>query len=200
MREDFSCYENEPVKLGQIKAIAQGVKASRGEQTTLLDNRFVKDVLLNELNELGKLDEPDKIEGFEKPNPLPAKPLSPYVLESGSNDIKEQPIIHQLNYGQNYIGRDTSNDLVITDNHISRLHAILLIHLDNRAVIFDLSSLNGVVVNGKRVTEALLTIGDEITLASYYDFNFKLAKSDQTTKSEEIAKSDQITNQEETVI
>ncbi|KAF0248120.1 MAG: hypothetical protein FD167_2480 [bacterium] len=191
MRENFSCYENEPVKLGQIKAIAQSVKASRGEQTTLLDNWFVKDVLLNELNEPSKLDELE--------NPSSTKLLSPYVLESGSNDIKEQPITYQLNYGQNYIGRDTSNDLVITDHHISRLHAILLIHLDNRAVIFDLRSLNGVVVNGKRVSEALLTIGDKITLASYYDFNFKLAKSDQTTKSEEIAKSDQITNQEETV-
>lgn len=179
MRENFSCYKNEPLKLGQIKAIAESVKATRGEQTCLLDNRLLKNTLFNELNELDELDELNKLDE----NLSPAKSPSPYILEGGSS---EQPLIHRLNYGQNYIGRDDSNDLVLADSHISRLHAILLIHLDNRAAFFDLRSLNGITVNGKKVTEALLVAGDEINLANCYWFTFKLNNSNQIANQEEL--------------
>lgn len=63
------------------------------------------------------------------------------------------------------IGRAAVNDIVLLDGSISRLHA--MIHLEeDRVVVADNNSSNGVVVNGKKVDRKVLNEGDILKLGN----------------------------------
>jgi len=61
------------------------------------------------------------------------------------------------------VGRDDACDLVLQDLDVSRRHACIEV-AGGAYVIRDLDSLNGVVVNDRRVTETELRSGDRIAL------------------------------------
>lgn len=61
------------------------------------------------------------------------------------------------------VGRGMSADVTIDDSTVSRRHA-LIVHRGQRTMILDDRSLNGVYVNGRRVSEAPLRDADVITL------------------------------------
>jgi Protein of unknown function (DUF3662)/FHA domain len=61
------------------------------------------------------------------------------------------------------IGRSRECDIVIDDPNVSRKHAEVRRTIDGWTVV-DLESTNGIKVNGRRVREAVLSPGDEITL------------------------------------
>ena len=62
-----------------------------------------------------------------------------------------------------HIGRGLSADVRLDDATVSRKHAVI-VERPEGAVILDDRSMNGVWVNGERVTEAALADGDEILL------------------------------------
>ena len=62
-----------------------------------------------------------------------------------------------------HVGRGLSADVRLDDATVSRKHA-LIVRREDGVVILDDRSMNGVWVNGERVTEAMLGDGDEITL------------------------------------
>ncbi len=93
---------------------------------------------------------------------------SPYILTIGD-------ISYQLCYGESYIGRDQSNQIVIDDFHISRLHALVVVHSNNKVAIFDLGSLNRTFVNGRMITCAALEVGDNIKLGSSCQLTLNLS-------------------------
>lgn len=62
------------------------------------------------------------------------------------------------------IGRTPDNDLQIEADYISRHHAVILLTADGNTVIEDLDSTNGIYVNGKRVSRAVLNEGDLVTI------------------------------------
>ena len=64
-----------------------------------------------------------------------------------------------------YIGRSTTNDLVINDPEISRRHAVILFEHEQYR-IQDLNSKAGVIVNGQRVRAQILQPGDVIQIGS----------------------------------
>ena len=61
------------------------------------------------------------------------------------------------------IGRRATSDIVLDDTTVSRRHALVL-EREGAPVIADDRSLNGVFVNGQRVTEARLRHGDEVRI------------------------------------
>ncbi len=61
------------------------------------------------------------------------------------------------------IGRNSDNDLVLNDPHISRKHAELCFS-EGRFLIRDLDSTGGTFVNDEKVTERQLSPGDVIML------------------------------------
>ncbi|HCU24649.1 MAG TPA: hypothetical protein DF383_06505 [Deltaproteobacteria bacterium] len=71
------------------------------------------------------------------------------------------------------IGRSPSNDIVLKETKVSRQHAAINLHNGNY-VLVDLKSSNGVFVNGKKVEEATLQDGDQISIGSF-KFQFNLA-------------------------
>ncbi len=63
------------------------------------------------------------------------------------------------------IGRAADNDLVLADARVSRHHARITARA-GRFVLADLDSTNGTLVNGARVTEIALGLGDRISLGT----------------------------------
>jgi hypothetical protein len=61
------------------------------------------------------------------------------------------------------IGRKPGNDLVIADEKTSGVHAEVVLEGD-RHVLRDLGSTNGTFLDGKRVTEIVLSTGDIVTI------------------------------------
>ena len=62
-----------------------------------------------------------------------------------------------------HLGRSTAADVMLEHLSVSRRHAVVALRGDD-VVVLDDRSLNGVVVNGERVREAVLRHGDEIRL------------------------------------
>jgi len=82
------------------------------------------------------------------------------------------------------IGRDSTNDIVINDNFISRKHAQLIL-LDNKQVILkDLDSSNGSFVNGNKIKETNLNPGDIVKFGSiFFDWQAHLQSSSQQSNN-----------------
>ena len=68
------------------------------------------------------------------------------------------------------IGRRIENTIVVDDPRVSRTHAQLRA-INGRYIIFDLNSMGGTFVNGKKVNQSILYSGDVISLAGA-DFIF----------------------------
>jgi hypothetical protein len=63
------------------------------------------------------------------------------------------------------IGRSSTNQLVLDDDMVSREHA-RVVSGSNVHTLYDLGSSNGTLVNGQRVTQRVLQVGDQITIGS----------------------------------
>ena len=61
------------------------------------------------------------------------------------------------------VGRESSSDIPIPLNHVSRKHAELILHYDT-LVIRDMNSRNGTYVNGNKITKKKLNPGDDIRI------------------------------------
>lgn len=63
------------------------------------------------------------------------------------------------------IGRDPTNSLVVNDQDVSSFHAEIVVSKDG-FLLKDLGSANGTYVNGKKISECYLYVGDEIILGT----------------------------------
>lgn len=84
----------------------------------------------------------------------------------------DQGKIHIINKRKNIIGRKNT-DIILNDPMISRQHATIEIY-NQKAMIKDLGSSNGILYNGKRVKIVILNNGDKIQLGETiirYTFN-----------------------------
>lgn len=86
--------------------------------------------------------------------------MSKKILIINQDDTMEVPFEQQIT-----IGRDVHNELSLQDAEISRTHAIVF-ETGSVTLIKDLSSRNGIFVNGEQVIEKPLARGDEIILGS----------------------------------
>jgi len=63
------------------------------------------------------------------------------------------------------IGRASTNDIVIDNEQVSRLHAVLITE-GQSVTVRDLDSRNGVQVNGAKVASQLLAHGDTLSIGN----------------------------------
>ncbi|OBJ52771.1 hypothetical protein A9W95_19780 [Mycobacterium sp. 1423905.2] len=63
------------------------------------------------------------------------------------------------------VGRASSNDIVLDDGLVSRIHAVL-VSTSAGVEIRDVNSRNGTFVNGSRIGRALLRNGDIVTIGN----------------------------------
>jgi adenylate cyclase len=82
-----------------------------------------------------------------------------------SPDLKKG--ILELNKAVTTVGRGHANDLVLNDPSISRFHAVFKVN-GHGVLIADRGSTNGVVLNGRRISqESALNSGDIVRLGGY---------------------------------
>lgn len=93
------------------------------------------------------------------PPPPPAAPARSVtlLLQDGSSRV------FQVKEGSNIIGRGTASDFRLPDTGVSRQHAEITWD-GYDAILVDLHSTNGTIVNGEPIENWLLADGDEISL------------------------------------
>ncbi len=88
----------------------------------------------------------------------------------------QQPF--QIEKPQINIGRQLRNDIIVEDKRVSRDHAKIMYGSDGQFTIIDLSSTNGIAINGIPITnqgnirQQVLRNGDHFTIGSY-EFYFE---------------------------
>lgn len=70
-----------------------------------------------------------------------------------------------LRAGRNELGRSAMTHVCLDDHSVSQVHAIIHVR-DGCATLRDLGSTNGTWVNGKRVDEQALKVGDQLRLGT----------------------------------
>jgi FHA domain len=89
------------------------------------------------------------------PKPPPGRHLA---IEDGDGVLVvtlDRPVLH--------LGRSTSADIILDDATVSRRHAVIA-QQNGEAVLLDDRSRNGLLLNGERVSRAVLRDGDVIQL------------------------------------
>jgi len=82
--------------------------------------------------------------------------------------VDGEVIVKRLVLGRrkHIIGRADDADLVLSNRQVSRHHA--LVHYDKKNyVIDDLNSINGTIINGKKISKHILRPGDEISIGDF---------------------------------
>jgi hypothetical protein len=97
-----------------------------------------------------------EVETARPPGSTQVPPNAYLIIDGGS--------IYPLVQSGVSIGRRPDNQLVISDLRVSRTHAMLRV-VNGQFFVFDLNSLGGTFLNGKRITQAVLRPGDVISLA-----------------------------------
>jgi hypothetical protein len=99
------------------------------------------------------------------------------VMRAGPNPGKA----FELTKGEMYIGRDVSNDIVISDAEVSRKHARLVLQAGGY-VLEDLQSTNGTFANGQRLMGPhVLRPGELIMLGENVSLSFEAHADESAT-------------------
>jgi len=91
-----------------------------------------------------------------------ARPIPRIIVTCDGETVAE----HELTKRQYVIGRADLADIVIEDNYVSKMHAMLQIY-GNAIVLVDLNSTNGTTVNSSVVPKTILQNNDIIALGRH---------------------------------
>ena len=91
-----------------------------------------------------------------------ARPMPRLVVSRDGQNIAE----YELTERQYVIGRTELADIVIDDNYVSKMHAMVQVYA-NAVVLLDLNSTNGTTVNSKVTLKTILRSDDIISLGHY---------------------------------
>lgn len=99
-----------------------------------------------------------RVEAPSPPPPPPEPPPVRFALAFGGKP-------HELGKPRVVLGRSKEADIRVPDENVSRRHAEVRLEEDGYWIV-DLGSMNGTIVNGKRVDRMRLEDDDRITLGS----------------------------------
>ena len=102
----------------------------------------------------------------------PALPMGAIVVMDPADELLANSgylsvagaLTHHLKLGCNTLGRQRDNDIVVADESllISRRHCSIVVHASGLAEIFDLASLNGTYLNGRRLADRAPLRGEDV--------------------------------------
>lgn len=91
----------------------------------------------------------------------------------------------EINHWENVIGRNKASDIVLNADTVSRTHAVLTRYDDGSWSITDVDSKNGVTVNGRKVTGAVLHNGNVIGIGDQ-EFTLQIVSRKQGAKLDKL--------------
>lgn len=97
----------------------------------------------------------------------------PYVMDRLVLSWVNKPIAVELHPGWNRLGRNPTNDSRIGDASVSSFHCEVLVE-PNRILVRDLSSTNGTFIDGQKVEEAEIKVGQTLRIGTV-DLKLELA-------------------------
>jgi pSer/pThr/pTyr-binding forkhead associated (FHA) protein len=118
------------------------------------------------------------IRGYRGPERLIDIPPPPQGTPDAGRDRGLYPIIAQVFKGDQAvreesfsqplirIGRMRSSHLLLDDQSVSRMHAVIEVSDEAEVLLMDLDSSSGTAVNGKRVKKAILKSGDQLSFGN----------------------------------
>ena len=95
------------------------------------------------------------------PQVNPASPVENVFFYDEENDIA-----YSLTGAPEKIGRESTNEIVVSDINASRTHAEIHMEPNGSWIISDLGSTNGLYVNGRRVNAAQLRDADVVLIGT----------------------------------
>lgn len=110
----------------------------------------------------GRLDE-CALQALDRIGELQAGRMVPSVIVTCDGETVGE---YELTKSQYVIGRAELADIVLEDNYVSKLHALLQVY-SNAIVLLDLNSTNGTTVNSAQVPKTLLRNNDIISLGRH---------------------------------
>ncbi len=117
-----------------------------------------------DLKDLPQLD--DKTRVRNRPAPAPtAPPILGQLKVTRCPDVTQVGRVWPLRGETTMVGRDPDNFIALNDPDVSRHHARIDVRAAQHTII-DLEATNGTMVNGQKVKESPLRIGDTILLGS----------------------------------
>ncbi len=116
------------------------------------------EILIEKLQEADERDETSDLSTQKNPGKTPPPNSNPILLFGEDTEIRLSKSVVTL-------GRHSSNDVVVSDGSVSRMHAQIR-HVSGGYILFDTGSSAGTFVNGNRVSQKHLQTGDVITLGS----------------------------------
>jgi FHA domain len=120
----------------------------------------------NNANVLGRIQTSIERLGAVPANPTPGTAPGPGPAADWSAELirvdGERPATHVLSR-RTRIGRASGCELQIDSSSVSRHHALVVVG-PREAIIEDLNSTNGVLVNGRKVSRQVLNDGDAVTI------------------------------------
>ena len=137
------------------------------EDTIDLENEVVSNTLVEQntiIEENEKTIVADKNDFSMSPKPAYPRHIEYEIakLTLQDSETEEEFILGERQF---YIGRKESNDLVLTDESVSRIHAYIS-YDRHRHVMHDTNSLNGTYINKKLIGQQELKHGDKILIGS----------------------------------
>jgi pSer/pThr/pTyr-binding forkhead associated (FHA) protein len=124
---------------------------------SVTDTQLNTQVPTQETGSLPRIPDRERRRGAVLPQLAPGRYLA--VEDAG------QTVLLPLDNDVVRVGRSPANDIVLDDASVSRRHALLARRGETTFVLDD-RSLNGVRVNGERVSEAPLRDGDALVLGN----------------------------------
>ena len=105
------------------------------------------------------------------PVPPVIPPVIPQINETGAvEDVffydEDNDIAYSLTGAPEKIGRESTNEIVVSDINASRTHAEIHMEPNGSWIISDLGSTNGLYVNGRRVNAAQLRDADVVLIGT----------------------------------
>ncbi|MER2080858.1 MAG: FtsW/RodA/SpoVE family cell cycle protein [Ruminococcus sp.] len=95
------------------------------------------------------------------------RPEKPLVTLMNTRTFEKIPVL----FWENSIGRKRSNDIVVNDPGVSKVHAVLL-RRDEGWLINDTESVHGTFVNGRKVTDRTQVLINDIIRVGNSEFQF----------------------------
>ena len=74
--------------------------------------------------------------------------------------------VFEVNAARITLGRSEDNHIVLVDESVSRVHAMIELNHESGIAVFDNQSRNGILINGRKVEASVLKSGDQLQIGS----------------------------------